>query len=854
MLLACVHLLLLLLTAAVRAEYFAVRFSTPITNALRRQLEQTLQYEVRDYIGGQSLLLWLDNSTVRLALPDVQTVQPWARMMQLTGTAHTAANVAADAIGQLNRTSALGAAKFGSAARTQHSASLSPSSVSVRVRGRGMSDQEIRNAVRGALQDTADALQIRRTQQNYVLITGVCPTAVERVTKAVLGLGMAKVTEVRAPFVALNRWSAPRVWSAAGGDRRTGALPPLGLTGRGQLLSMSDTGVETGTCFFVDGTNKTVPRTPTQAVPSDTGHRKVRAYWSAEGDFGDAAPFGGHGTHVAGSAIGQPLAGDARLFAGAAPDARLVFADLHTAESGNEDLYVPDPLDATVLQWSYDCGARVHSASWGAALGGRYTSDEAAIDRFAFAHRDFLPIFAAGNSGPVGASIVSPAMAKNALTIGATMNGIEAVQLAQTPLRPVDDYSPDWLADFSSRGSPTLSFRKPDLVAPGGAYVWSAANTAPADGQCAPLAQTLLGLQGTSMATPHAAAAALLVRQYFVDGLHNGSAVDTRRPTASLIRATLVASAVPLRGTFPRAPFASTQQKIDAQGHGRIALDRAIGAPLTVLVNEQTELGVSRTAGSRRWCVQVAGDYESLTVTMAYADYPSFPVSSGAARLVNDVRLRVYDGDTGAELSINELAVGVPEQRSTIERAVAQNRRRLVVDVLAQQLGFGDEQTYSLVLALVGQQAQLAVSAATTNQTECRVCNGAFAPSSQCPTTSSTAAPATTSTTAPVTTTSTAAPTTSTALRQTPRPTTKPTLRPTPKPTLRPTPKPTVPPTPKPTPNPTVRLTPKPTPRQTPAPSNKLPAVTEPKTSVSATLTPTAALVASALAILLYET
>jgi hypothetical protein len=240
---------------------------------------------------------------------------------------------------------------------------------------------------------------------------------------------------------------------------------------------------------------------------------------------------------------------------------------------------------------------------------------------------------------------------------------------------------------------------------------------------------------------------------------------------------------------------------------------------------------------------------------MAYADYPSFPVSSGAARLVNDVRLRVYDGDTGAELSINELAVGVPEQRSTIERAVAQNRRRLVVDVLAQQLGFGDEQTYSLVLALVGQQAQLAVSAATTNQTECRVCNGAFAPSSQCPTTSSTAAPATTSTTAPVTTTSTAAPTANTApVRQTPNPTVRQTPRPTPKQTLRPTPKPTVRPAPKPTPKPTVRLTPKPAPRQTPAPSNKLPAVTESNTSVSAALTPTAALIATALAILLCET
>lgn len=828
---------LVALAALVRAEYYAVRFKTPITNELQRQLEHVLAYEVRDYLGGQSLLLWLDNSTVReqmeAAVPAVQSMQSWARILQHNGALR--ATAAAAAMASSANCSSLDTARFGQNgvravfADQSRPASAQPQTVDVRVRGRSIDESELRAAL-------GDTLRIRRTRQNRLLISGVSSADVGRVAEAALALGRVKVAEVRMPFKTLNRWAVPRIWYASGGDQRN-STAPLGLTGRDQLLSISDTGVETDSCFFVDS-SKQVPLTAAQSVPSDSGHRKIRAYWTAEGDSGDVPPYGGHGTHVAGSALGRPLldGSDARVFSGTAPDARLVFVDLHTAASGGEYLYVPDPLDTTILQWSYDCGARIHSASWGAPLSGRYTSDEAALDRFTFNNREFLPIFAAGNSGPSAGSIVSPAMAKNALTIGATMNGVEAVRLAQTPTRQPDDYSHDWLAQFSSRGSASLSFRKPDLVAPGGAYIWSAANTGPGTGACAPLSQTLIGLQGTSMATPHASAAAVLVRQYFVDGLHHGGAVNTARPMASLIRATMVASAVPLRGTFPRAAFASTQAKIDGQGHGRIALDRVFGnALLTVLANEDAALGVSRTQTSRRWCVSTSGAYESIVVAMAYADYPSFPLSSGSARLVNDLRLRVYDGDTGAELSINELAIGVAEQRSTIERAMVQGKRRLIVDVHAAQIGFGDEQTFSLVIALVGSTGTIAISEPTTSQTQCRVCGGGFEPVSLCeefPPSTSTAAPTTTTTT---TLSPTPNPTPNPTPSPTPNPTPavtpkataggapKPTARPTPKPTSKPTPTPTSKPTPAPTTKPTTKPTSKPTPRPTPKPPTPRP-------------------------------
>ena len=806
-------LLCLLLLQLAAAEYIAVQFSTPITNALRSKLEKTLLYEVRDYLGDNSLLLWFDDAAalarlrrelVAVAAATIKSTVPWNSAVRYKEVVARAAQTYNDSISLLMQTESLAATHLsGKHFIRQHTGELARGQTfQLRVRGRNLTDKCIGDAVAAA---TGGARRVRQTDRNRWLVTVADQASVAGAAAAILSLGQAKVVELRAPFATLNRWSVPSVWRAAGGDRRT-ASPLLNLTGSGQILSLSDTGVASDTCFFFDRT-AAVPRTATQAVPADTGHAKFRAYWQTNGgDADDKAPYGGHGTHVAGSAVGKVSPGgggggggasaELGVFAGVAPDARLAFVDMHSAASGDESLAVPDPLDSTLLQWSFDCGARVHSASWGALINGRYSSDEAAVDRFAYNNREFLPIFAAGNSGPRTGTIVSPAMAKNALTVGATMNGIDAIRQVQLVTRPADDYSHDWLAEFSSRGSRTLAFRKPDLVAPGGAYVWSAANTGLAQ-SCAGFAGSLIGMQGTSMATPHVAGAALLVRQYF----QTAGAVDTRRPMASLIRATLVASAVPLQGVFPRTPFASTQARIDAQGHGRVALDRALGAPLLVLSNENSSTVVSRTIKTRRWCIEVragaASQYESLTVAMAYADYPSFPGSASALNLVNDLRLRVRDGDTRTELAINDLPVGTAETRSTTERAVARggSSRRLIVEVSAESIGFGDDQSYSLVLALVTQSQQRAsevlVVHATANQTQCAVCANGFVPQTMCQTTTTTT---TLKTTLKTSTTGSSPPTTTPRPKATttPRPKATSTPQPTPKiittvPTAKPT-------------------------------------------------------------------
>lgn len=524
--------------------------------------------------------------------------------------------------------------------------------------------------------------------------------------------------ELQVPYHPLNKFATATVRS---GINLQPVQLPAGLDGTGQVLAISDTGLETNNCFFYDPSGVKVPTIATQSVPVDTQHRKVRAYWSGAGgdfrDIGSEAAGAGHGTHVCGSAVGSAPAGDkVAPFNGGAPKARLAMIDLLSGNSRNGFLSIPVDLGSTIMKWAYDVGARVHSGSWGGDAGGRYTADEQSLDLFAYKNRNFLIIFAAGNEGPRSASISSPGNAKNVLAVGATMNGVDSVEIAQKPSRAAIDYTPEWLSPFSSRGARTMSLRKPDVVAPGGPYVWSAGADSTTLGTCTSFAAVTTGLYGTSMATPHVAAAAIQLRQYFVDKKYPNSArvaaeIDTREPTASLLRALLVASAQPLLGVYPRQPFVTGQDRIDASGHGRVALGAVLDSryiQLAVLNNENERYGLQKQR-QWRWCVEVVGangasladgfDYGQVVVAMSYADYPSTPTQGGRALLVNDLRLQVLEWETEREYRVNDQEA--PETRSTNEKVVVGGGvSRFSVVVSAPTLGFGDAQTFSLVLVL----------------------------------------------------------------------------------------------------------------------------------------------------------
>jgi subtilisin family serine protease len=180
----------------------------------------------------------------------------------------------------------------------------------------------------------------------------------------------------------------------------------LGLRGEGQIVGCADTGVDYDHCFFNDDTQPSFSASHEKS-PS---HRKILAYFSVDGaDYQDEV--GGHGTHVAGSIVGNTIVvGSAEQqntvseYNGAAPQAKLVFHDIGASDGA---LKVNSPaLGATVLRPAYELGARIHSNSWGCSGGPSicnvYDGGAAAVDEFVWNNRDMVVLFAAGNDGANG--------------------------------------------------------------------------------------------------------------------------------------------------------------------------------------------------------------------------------------------------------------------------------------------------------------------------------------------------------------------------------------------------------------------------------------------------------------------
>ncbi len=269
-----------------------------------------------------------------------------------------------------------------------------------------------------------------------------------------------------------------------------------------------------------------------------------------------------HGTHVvgciAGSGAAAVAAGSRTVPRGIAPGAEIVFHSVNlAAPAANKSpnaLSYRRYLDA--LKAAYRAGARVHSNSWSGPNKNVYTRGKSeVIDAFAYTHPDLLLLFAAGNdeddvngNGILDMSFLGEtSVAKNILSIGACENetsvdgedrnyvsvfGIckhkDFKALANSAAKFSMSDSADDIVLFSNRGrvapAPLGTGRvRPDLVAPGTNIMSTrppAANkledpiTGWHDPKTAPVADYYVE-HGTSMATPIAAGAALLVRQFY---------------------------------------------------------------------------------------------------------------------------------------------------------------------------------------------------------------------------------------------------------------------------------------------------------------------------------------------------
>ena len=271
----------------------------------------------------------------------------------------------------------------------------------------------------------------------------------------------------------------------------------------------------------------------------------------------------GHGTHVASTIAGSGAASQSR-YRGVAPGTELLIGKVCP------DTSCPDSAILAGMEWAATSGADVVNMSLGAP-------DSPGVDPLEQAVADLsaeygtLFVTAAGNSG-TDASIDSPGSADAALTVGAVdKSGV--------------------LAEFSSRGPRAGdSGLKPDITAPGvGIVAAKAANGWLGE----PAAEGYVAMDGTSMATPHVAGAAAILKQRHPDW------------SGERLKAALMGSAVPAEGV---SAF--------AQGAGLVDVAAAVEQKITASP-------ASIAAGVAEW---PHTDDAPVTRTLTYRNSGKLPV------------------------------------------------------------------------------------------------------------------------------------------------------------------------------------------------------------------------------------
>ncbi len=406
--------------------------------------------------------------------------------------------------------------------------------------------------------------------------------------------------------------------------------PSTNFQGTGQTVAVADTGFDKGST--------------TDVHEAFTG-RVAKLY--ALGRPNNPNDPNGHGTHVAGSVLGDgnstALGHSVR---GTAPAARLVLQSVLDSSGGLDGL--PNDLN-DLFQTPYDDdGARIHTNSWGSTVGdGRYNSNSSEVDEFVWAHRDCVICFSAGNegvdhnaSGVIDPqSITPPATARNCITVGATENDRPnfpvpyqqaftdgPIDFPANPIAsdPMAD-NPDGMVAFSSRGPTTDGRIKPDVVAPG-SYILSARSRDTSSEGWAPSADPLYYfIGGTSMATPLVAGCAALLREYLSENHQLAT------PSSALIKAMLINGAQDIAGQY--VPSETGGIPNNSEGFGRVDMAATL-QPSVQWRDENTALD----AGEEETSTITVNDGTFLKVTLVWTDRPG-------ATLQNDLDLIVRTAD-----------------------------------------------------------------------------------------------------------------------------------------------------------------------------------------------------------------
>ncbi|MGW1215429.1 S8 family peptidase [Streptomyces sp. NPDC002499] len=304
------------------------------------------------------------------------------------------------------------------------------------------------------------------------------------------------LTTLNADAVQTPKQDAPELWDAVtNGSKTASGIAHVWLDGvRKASLdkSVPQIGAPTAWAAGYDGKGVKIAVLDTGV---DATHPDLKDQVIAAKNFStspDATDKFGHGTHVASIAAGTGAKSNGK-YKGVAPGAKLL-----NGKVLSDDGYGDDSQIIAGMEWAAEQGANVVNLS----LGGGDTPEidplEAEVNKLS-EEKGILFAIAAGNSGDFGdETIGSPGTAADALTVGA-----------------VDDK--DKLASFSSRGPGLDGQIKPDVTAPGVDITAAAAPGSVIDKEVGEKPPGYLTISGTSMATPHVAGAAAILKQQHPD-------------------------------------------------------------------------------------------------------------------------------------------------------------------------------------------------------------------------------------------------------------------------------------------------------------------------------------------------
>lgn len=364
-----------------------------------------------------------------------------------------------------------------------------------------------------------------------------------------------------------------------------------GLHGENQVLGHMDGQIDGNHCSLKDD----------GVDPPGVNHRKILA------NNDTATSQDDHGTHTACTGIGDNNIEDGNR--GHAYLGKIVH---HGIPSFTESAM------NTRLTTHHNQGARAHTNSWGDDGTTAYNGLCRGIDNFSRNNEDSLVAFAVTNLS----TLKNPENAKNVLAVGNS---------GDTPSQGT--------VCTGGAGPTADGRRKPEVFAPGCGTISANGGTT-----C-----STTSLTGTSMACPAVSGAALLVRQYFTDGVYPNLAAFT--PSAALIKGVILNSTVDMTGVsgYPS----------NGEGWGRLLLDNALQFPGDTrklwVADVRNAVGLS-TGGMTEYAINVDSSTPFLKVALVFTDAPG--TSGSSAPVVNDLSLEVVNPSAALYLG-NSFSGGV---------------------------------------------------------------------------------------------------------------------------------------------------------------------------------------------------